>query len=53
MNTQAVIAAEFGKGRMIAFGFHPEARKATQPLVKQAVLATAPENRDRPAKKPP
>ncbi len=53
VNTPAIIAAEFGKGRVIAFGFHPEVWEGTQPLVKQAVLATAPDNRDRPPKKPP
>lgn len=40
VGTPAIIAARYGRGRMIAFSFHPEVLEETQPLVKQAVLST-------------
>jgi len=44
VGTPAIIAARYGKGRMIAFSFHPEVLEETQSLVKQAVLSTARES---------
>jgi len=49
INTPAIIAARHGKGRLIAFSFHPEVLEETQPLVKQAVLSTVRDPAARPA----
>ena len=52
VGTPAIIAARYGKGRMIAFSFHPEVLEGTQPLMKQAVLSTARDSAARAAEHP-
>ncbi len=41
VNSPSMLAAQFGKGRVIIFSSHPEGRDETEPLVARAVLATA------------
>lgn len=41
VDTPAIVAARFGKGRVIAISPHPETTGGLEPLVKRAVLATA------------
>ena len=41
INTPAIIAGRFGKGRVILFSPHPEMTEGLEFLVRQAILATA------------
>ncbi|NQT15401.1 MAG: ThuA domain-containing protein [Planctomycetes bacterium] len=41
VDTPAIIAARFGRGRVIAFSPHPETTEGLEVLVKRAVLSTA------------
>ena len=41
VNTPSILAARYGKGRVIIFSSHPEGREETGPMLVRAVLATA------------
>jgi glutamine amidotransferase-like uncharacterized protein len=41
VGTPAILAARFGKGRVLLFSPHPEASEGLLPLVHRALLATA------------
>jgi hypothetical protein len=40
-DTPAIIAARFGKGRVLLFSVHPEGIKELEPLVKRAIFSVA------------
>lgn len=41
INTPAIIAGSFGKGRVIAFGFHPETKGTNDTLIRKAILSVS------------
>jgi hypothetical protein len=41
IDTPAIVASQFGKGRVLAFSAHPEMSDGLESLVKRAVLSTA------------
>ena len=41
VNSPSILAAQYGKGRVVIFSSHPEGREETEPMLVRAVLATA------------
>jgi glutamine amidotransferase-like uncharacterized protein len=45
VDTPAIIAAQYGKGRALLFSVHPEGVQELKPLVKRAVLSVTSNDR--------